>query len=277
MRALGERDDWEELRVAGALLAVGTNLFSHPGVHYLSGFFGPIERMLREAGANISFAAADFRRLAPLLRGRQAERDGYGRRAARRRRLLQPLAARRRDDRGVHARGRRSGPDPRRRGLGSLPAHVRRRAAASAPPARRRDRPARPRRGRAARAARRHPRAGPHRDRLARAPLHPERRDAPDRDRRDPVGDRRAARRGRRRRVRRALGDVHRRPDGPARGRQGHEHGQGDLRRRQRRDVRDGFRGASTSGSTRTTKSPSCPSTSSTIRTTSPRTSAWSR
>jgi acyl-CoA hydrolase len=67
MRALGEREDWEELRVAGALLAVGTNLFSHPGVHYLSGFFGPIERMLREAGANISFAAADFRRLAPLL------------------------------------------------------------------------------------------------------------------------------------------------------------------------------------------------------------------
>ena len=67
LRALGERDDWEDLRVAGALLAVGTSLFSHPGVHYLSGFFGPIERALREAGANISFAAADFRRLAPLL------------------------------------------------------------------------------------------------------------------------------------------------------------------------------------------------------------------
>lgn len=65
--ALGERDDWEDLRVAGALLAVGTKLFSHPGVHYLSGFFGPIERFLRESGANISFAAADFRRLAPLL------------------------------------------------------------------------------------------------------------------------------------------------------------------------------------------------------------------
>ncbi len=67
LRALGERDDWEELRVVGALLAVGTNLFAHPGVHYLSGFFGPIERALRESGANISFAAADFRRLAPLL------------------------------------------------------------------------------------------------------------------------------------------------------------------------------------------------------------------
>jgi acyl-CoA hydrolase len=67
LRALGEREDWEDLRVAGALLAVGTALFFHPGVHYLSGFFGPIERALREGGANISFAAADFRRLAPLL------------------------------------------------------------------------------------------------------------------------------------------------------------------------------------------------------------------
>ncbi len=36
-------------------------------VHYLSGFFGPLERMLRDAGANIGFAPADFRRLAPLL------------------------------------------------------------------------------------------------------------------------------------------------------------------------------------------------------------------
>jgi acyl-CoA hydrolase len=36
-------------------------------VHYLSGFFGPFERALRDAGANISFAAADFRRFAPLL------------------------------------------------------------------------------------------------------------------------------------------------------------------------------------------------------------------
>ncbi len=67
MAALGERDDWQDLRVYGALLAVGTALFNHPGVHYLSGFYGPIERMLREAGANISFAPADFRRFGPLL------------------------------------------------------------------------------------------------------------------------------------------------------------------------------------------------------------------
>ena len=68
LQALGERDDWAELRVYGALLLVGTELFNHPNVHYLSGFFGPLERGLRDAGANISFAPADFRRFAPLLR-----------------------------------------------------------------------------------------------------------------------------------------------------------------------------------------------------------------
>jgi acyl-CoA hydrolase len=67
LEALGARDDWEELRVYGALLLVYSELFRHPGVHYLSGFFGPIERALRDGGANISFAPADFRRFAPLL------------------------------------------------------------------------------------------------------------------------------------------------------------------------------------------------------------------
>ena len=67
MAALGERDDWQDLKVYGALLGVGTELFNHENVHYLSGFFGPFERALRDAGANISFAAADFRRFAPLL------------------------------------------------------------------------------------------------------------------------------------------------------------------------------------------------------------------
>ena len=67
LAALGERSDWENLRVYGALLSVGTELFNHPDVHYLSGFYGPIERLLRDSGANISFAPADFRRFAPLL------------------------------------------------------------------------------------------------------------------------------------------------------------------------------------------------------------------
>jgi acyl-CoA hydrolase len=67
LEALGRREDWEELRVYGALLLVSPTLFEHPNVHYLSGYFGPIERMLRDKGANISFAPADFRRFAPLL------------------------------------------------------------------------------------------------------------------------------------------------------------------------------------------------------------------
>lgn len=67
LRALGEREDWTELRVFGALLAVGTDLFSRSGVQYLSGFFGPLERALRDSGADIGFTPADFRRFGPLL------------------------------------------------------------------------------------------------------------------------------------------------------------------------------------------------------------------
>ena len=67
LEALGQRDDWTELRIYGALLLVWSELFTHANVHYLSGFFGPIERALRDQDANISFAPADFRRFAPLL------------------------------------------------------------------------------------------------------------------------------------------------------------------------------------------------------------------
>jgi acyl-CoA hydrolase len=70
LRALGERDDWTDLRVYGALLAVGTELFSRSGVQYLSGFFGPLERALRAAGSHIDFTPADFRRFGPLLEAR---------------------------------------------------------------------------------------------------------------------------------------------------------------------------------------------------------------
>ncbi len=67
MAALGERDDWTDLRIYGALLLAWSEAFKHPNVHYLSGFFGPVERSLRDQGANISFAPADFRRFEPLL------------------------------------------------------------------------------------------------------------------------------------------------------------------------------------------------------------------
>jgi len=73
LRALGDRKDWTDLRVYGALLAVLSELFSHQGVRYTSGFFGPLERGLRDSGANIEFTPADFRRFGPLLE-RQAPR-----------------------------------------------------------------------------------------------------------------------------------------------------------------------------------------------------------
>ncbi|MDY6998698.1 MAG: acetyl-CoA hydrolase/transferase C-terminal domain-containing protein [Actinomycetota bacterium] len=73
LRALGMRTDWSGLRVYGALLAVDTELFGRSGVHYQSGFYGPLERALRDSGADIEFTPADFRRFGPLLR-RQAPR-----------------------------------------------------------------------------------------------------------------------------------------------------------------------------------------------------------
>ncbi|MGH2953563.1 MAG: acetyl-CoA hydrolase/transferase family protein [Solirubrobacterales bacterium] len=67
LEALGGRDDWEDLRIYGALLLAWSEAFTHRNVHYLSGFFGPLERALRDQGANLSFAPADFRRFEPLL------------------------------------------------------------------------------------------------------------------------------------------------------------------------------------------------------------------
>ena len=67
IEAMGERSDWEDLRIYGALLTVFSDVFAHPNVHYLSGFFGPLERALRDGGANLSFAPADFRRFMPIL------------------------------------------------------------------------------------------------------------------------------------------------------------------------------------------------------------------
>ncbi len=67
LEQLGTRKDWEELRIFGALVTVLSEVFTHPNVHYLSGFYGPLERLLRDSGANIGFAPADFRRFIALL------------------------------------------------------------------------------------------------------------------------------------------------------------------------------------------------------------------
>lgn len=66
LHALGEREDWEELTVFGALLGDLYAVFTRPNVRYLSGFFGPAERFLRDSGANVEFIPADFRRFIPV-------------------------------------------------------------------------------------------------------------------------------------------------------------------------------------------------------------------
>ncbi len=66
LHALNERDDWEQLEVAGALLCDLFEVFTKPGVHYRSGFFGPAERFLLASGADVEFVPADFRRFGPV-------------------------------------------------------------------------------------------------------------------------------------------------------------------------------------------------------------------
>jgi acyl-CoA hydrolase len=66
LRALGERDDWEDLQVFSALLLDVYGLFMRSGVRLRSGFYGPAERVLRDAGANVEFIPADFRRFVTI-------------------------------------------------------------------------------------------------------------------------------------------------------------------------------------------------------------------
>jgi len=66
LHALGAREDWVDLTVFGALLVDLYEVFTRPGVRYLSGFFGPAERFLVDAGARIEFVPADFRRFSRI-------------------------------------------------------------------------------------------------------------------------------------------------------------------------------------------------------------------
>ncbi len=67
LHALGERDDFEQLEVFGALLTDLYDVFTKPGVRLLSGFYGPAERYLRDTGANVEFVPSDFRRFTPIV------------------------------------------------------------------------------------------------------------------------------------------------------------------------------------------------------------------
>lgn len=67
LHALGARTDWVDLTVTGALLTDFYELFGRPGVRFLSGFYGPLERLMRDQGGAIEFVPADFRRFGPLI------------------------------------------------------------------------------------------------------------------------------------------------------------------------------------------------------------------
>jgi hypothetical protein len=50
LEAISQREDWRDLTVFAGLLLEPYPVFTKPGVHLLSGFFGPAERALRDAG-----------------------------------------------------------------------------------------------------------------------------------------------------------------------------------------------------------------------------------
>jgi acyl-CoA hydrolase len=67
LRALGERDDFEDLVFGGALLLGLYDVLTKPGVSYRCGFFGPAERVLVAQGHRIELVPGGFRQFAPIL------------------------------------------------------------------------------------------------------------------------------------------------------------------------------------------------------------------
>ncbi len=66
LHALGSRERFVDLTVFGALLVDLYEVFTKPGVRYLSGFYGPAERFLVDSGARVEFVPADFRRFSRI-------------------------------------------------------------------------------------------------------------------------------------------------------------------------------------------------------------------
>src|SRR6185503_18159942 len=64
--ALGARDDLDDVLLFTGILAAPYALLQNPKIRVRSGFFGPIERMARAAGARVDFLPGDFHGLERL-------------------------------------------------------------------------------------------------------------------------------------------------------------------------------------------------------------------
>jgi acyl-CoA hydrolase len=60
LHALAERDDYTALSIFSGLMIEPYPVLLKPGVRVLSGFYGPVERMMKGAGAHIEYLPADF-------------------------------------------------------------------------------------------------------------------------------------------------------------------------------------------------------------------------
>jgi acyl-CoA hydrolase len=60
LHALGERDDFQDLSIFGGLLIEPYGVLKRNGVRLVSGFFGPLERLLKADGARVEYLPADF-------------------------------------------------------------------------------------------------------------------------------------------------------------------------------------------------------------------------
>src|SRR3546814_9343661 len=60
LEAMGTQKDWEDLKVFGALVTVLSDVFTHPNVHYLSGFFGRSEEHTSELQSLMRISYAVF-------------------------------------------------------------------------------------------------------------------------------------------------------------------------------------------------------------------------
>ena len=125
LRALGERADWTDLRVYGALLAVAHRTVLATG----GGLSVGLLRTTRAGAARFRcrhrFHAGGLPALRAATRTAGPSRDDDRRVAARRRRLVLAFATRGRNDRRIAPRRRRSRSGTDRRGVGVLSADVR--------------------------------------------------------------------------------------------------------------------------------------------------------